>query len=208
MVHQQIRTSGVLDNAILALIMDTPREVFVPAAYRSVAFSDTHVDLGHDQVMLTPYEEAALMQALQLSPRDRVLEIGTGSGYLTALMAKSAAHVESVDYFSDFTADAKRMLALLNIHNVTLTTQDATQGVGTSDTYQAVVITSSMLRVDAAWRARVVVGGRLCAIVGTAPQMQAVVMWRRDVDTWEQSTVFDTCVPALLHGDTHTHFEF
>src|SRR5690242_3725008 len=128
MITQQLHTWGVLDPAVLELFTRVPREFFVPQAYKNIAFADTTIPLGHDQHMLTPTEEARILQCLQLQPTESVLEIGTGSGFMTALLARSAQHVDSADIFPDFTTTAQAKLNILKIDNTTLVTANAAAG--------------------------------------------------------------------------------
>ena len=120
MIEQQIRPWDVLDQRVLDVMNSIPREQFVPENCRSLAFADTSIPLGHDQVMMPPKLEGRLLQALAIKPDDSVLEIGTGSGYLTACLASLGKQVTSIDIMPDFTAAAREKLEALNIRNVTL----------------------------------------------------------------------------------------
>jgi protein-L-isoaspartate(D-aspartate) O-methyltransferase len=118
MLTQQLRTWGVTDQQVLNKISSTPREEFVPSRYRNEDYADMAIPLDHNQSMLTPKEEARLLQALAIKPHEYVLEVGTGSGYMTALLARCAQHVYSVDIFADFTAQAMQKLKKLTFSNV------------------------------------------------------------------------------------------
>ena len=144
MVEQQIRPAEVLDPRVLDLIAELPREDFVPDEYRNLAFSDVNIPIGHNQTMLKPIQEARFLQALNLQPTDKVLEIGTGSGFMTAMLAKLAAQVISVEIIPELAERAKAKLAAHNITNVTVESGDAAQGWDKHAPYDAVVVTGSL----------------------------------------------------------------
>lgn len=208
MLKQQIRATGVLDDSVLNLLQSTPREQFVPSEYRGLAFADMAIPLNHDQKMFTPTEEGQIIQALAIKPTDQVLEIGTGSGYLTALLARQAAHVDSVDIFADFTTTAAAKLEKLGLRNVKLFTADAAQGWGEPEAYSVVVITGSMPFLNATWRTSVKIGGRLFAIVGKAPAMHALLLTRVNANDWQQQDLFETVVPQLINAPQSNEFLF
>lgn len=197
MLKQQIRAWGVLDDNILDLIKTTPREEFVPSDYRKLAFADINIPLSHGEVMLTPREEARLLQALSINPTDTVLHVGTGSGYVTALLAKLASHVDSIDIHADFTANARAKLEQLNICNVELHTADAARGWPARKNYDAIVITGSLPLLPETFKTSLAIGGRLFAIVGQAPVMEALVITRTSENKWQTQTLFETLVPPL-----------
>jgi protein-L-isoaspartate(D-aspartate) O-methyltransferase len=206
MLTQQLRTWEVLDQTVLDLITHIPREHFVPAAYANLAFADTNIPLAHEQVMLTPREEARILQTLNISPTDHVLEIGTGSGYMTALLASLAAQVDSVDLFADFTQSAAEKLSALNITNTTLLTGDAARGW--KGNYDVVVITGSLAELPASFYQCVKSGGRLFAILGQAPAMEATLFTQATPNHWQEKKIFETVVPPLLNSLGPTKFVF
>ena len=128
MIEQQIRPWDVLDTAVLDLLATLPREDFVPERYRALAFTDTSIPLAHNQSMMPPKLEAHLLQTLEITSTDRILEIGTGSGFLTACLAKLGLHVHTVDLFEDFTVAANENLLAHDINNVIYHTADASNG--------------------------------------------------------------------------------
>ncbi|MGD8312791.1 MAG: protein-L-isoaspartate O-methyltransferase, partial [Gammaproteobacteria bacterium] len=144
MIEQQVRPWDVLDQRVLDTMSGVPREAFVPQRYRALAFADTNIPLGHDQVMMAPKVEGRLLQALAILPEDSVLEIGTGSGYLTACLARLAGHVTSLDIMPDFTASAGGRLGEHNIANVTLETADAADGIDSGERFDAIAVTGSL----------------------------------------------------------------
>jgi protein-L-isoaspartate(D-aspartate) O-methyltransferase len=206
MIEQQIRPWEVLDQRVLDLMSELPRDEFVPTAYRNLAFADIHIPLAHNQVMMPPKVEGRLLQSLLLSPTDRVLEIGTGSGYLTALLAKSTKAVDSIDIFSDFTEQATLKLKILNINNVSLETGDAINGWKNSTHYDVIVLTGSVPVLKSHFQSQLTNGGRLFAIVGEEPLMNAELIVRVSEKEWRCESLFETTLPPLLGAPTPSHF--
>lgn len=200
MIEQQIRTWEVLDQGVLDLLTQVPREEFVPPAFRKLAFADMNVPLAHGQVMMQPKLEARLVQSLDLQPQDTVLEIGTGSGYLTALLAKRARHVYSVDLYADFSAEARPKLSTHGIGNVTLETGDAAQGWAQHGPYDAIAVTGSLPLFSEAFQRQLKTGGRLFMIVGSSPAMEALLITRLGKEQWLRESLFETDIPALINA--------
>jgi protein-L-isoaspartate(D-aspartate) O-methyltransferase len=198
MIEQQIRPWDVLDQQVLDVISTIPREEFVPQAYRNIAFTDINIPLAHDQVMMSPKLEGRVLQTLMLHPRDTVLEIGTGSGYFTALLAKSARHVDSVDLFEDFSRGALGNLNAFNINNVSLNIGDVFQGWNTDARYDVIVFTGSVPKLQPHFQEQLNEGGCLFAIVGEEPIMQARLISRLTEDQFETQDLFETSLPPLL----------
>jgi len=208
MITQQLRTWEVLDEAVLNAVKTTPREAFVPSAYQKLAFADMNIPLAHNQVMLTPKEEARLLQALNLQTTDTVLEIGTGSGYMTALLARLAKQVYSIDIFPDFTQQAQIKLAAHNINNVSLLTADAARGWEQQSPYDAIIITGALPFLPQNFRNNLKPGGRLVAILGQAPAMEATVIKYNAHSGWSEEKLFETVVPLLLNAEQLPAFTF
>lgn len=198
MVEQQVRPWEVLNHNILDLMMDVPREAFVPEAYQHLAFADIHVPLAHDQVMMAPKQEGRVLQTLTLKNTDRVLEIGTGSGYLTALLGRLVNHVDSVDIYDTFTKATEAALKAHNITNVDLSTGDAVNGWNKDTQYDAIVLTGSLPVFNAQFQEQLTVGGRLFIIVGEPPIMEARLITRVSEQEWIEDSVFETSIPALV----------
>ncbi len=200
MIEQQIRPWEVLDPRVLELLPQLPREDFVPPAQRKLAFADTEIALGNGQAMMSPRLEARLLQALAILPVDTILEIGTGSGYLTALLARSGQHVYSVDIFAEFTASARQKLAAHDISNVTLETGDAARGWNQHGTYDVIAVTGSLPLFAEVFQQQLNAGGRLFMIVGQVPSMEALLITRVGPAEWTRESLFETCVPALINA--------
>ncbi len=209
MIEQQIRPWDVLDQQVLDLIADVPRIDFVPEEYRGLAYADHAIPIGHGQVMMHPRVEGRLLQALELHPTDSVLEIGTGSAYLTALLAKAARYVRSVDIFAEFKELAEEKLALYGIHNVTLEVGDAAQGWGGDEgLYDAIAICGSLPELPEHFLRSLNRGGRLFAVIGTPPVMQAVLMRRVGDAQWSREALFETDLPPLINAPVRPRFVF
>lgn len=208
MVERQVRTWEVLDPAVLDVMRTLPRDRFVPAAFRNLAYADTQVPLGHGETMMQPKVEGRILQALDIHANDRILEIGTGSGWLTALLAHLGGNVHSIDIREEFTAGARQALAALDIANVTLETRDAATLDGLANDYDCIVVTGSMPALHDSFRTRLAAGGRLFAIIGTAPIMEAQLHVRVSADDWSVESLFDTAIPALVNAWNPKRFSF
>lgn len=208
MVEQQIRTWEVLDPVVLDLLMHLHREDFVPPAHRALAFADMEIPLGHGEVMLAPKTEARLVQSLGLRDTDSVLEIGTGSGYMTALLAGLGRHVYSVDIVPEFTHSAAARLAAAGIRNVTLDSGDAARGWDKHGPYDAIVLTGSVPVLPESFQQSLNPGGRLIAVVGEAPVMQTQLVTRGQGGACCTVTLFETCIPPLRNALQPQRFVF
>lgn len=209
MVEQQVRTWDVLDSRVLDLLSAVPREQFVAPAYSSMAFADVRIPLGHQQEMMCPREEGRVLQALAVRPDETVLEIGTGSGYLTALLANQARHVYSVDIHPDFVTTASARLQALQLgHKVTLEVGDAAAGWDHYGPYDVIAVTGSLEHVAEALKRNLKIGGRMFVIVGKAPAMTAKCLTRRTENDWIEENLFETVVPRLINAPQASAFTF
>ncbi len=208
MIEQQIRPWDVLDPRILNALHEVHREDYVPPAYRDLAFADMHIPLDHGQVMMQPKQEARLLQALVLQPGDRVLEIGTGSGHVTALLAHLAGQVETVDIFPDFLETAKSRLSANGVTNVTFHEGDGARGWDGTQSYDAILLTGSVAELPDRYRELLAEGGRLAAIVGRSPVMEALLVERLAGEQYRTVSLFDTSLPPLIHGEAEPAFIF
>lgn len=208
MIEQQIRTWEVLDDRVLDLLRHVPREDFVPLQYRNLAFVDMAIPLARGQTMMPPKLEARLVQALNLKATDKVLEVGTGSGYVTALLATLARHVYSVEIDAEFSARAAQRLAAHGIANVTLEVGDAARGWDRHAPYDAVLITGSLPLLPATFRESLAVGGRMIAIVGRAPAMEVRRIERVSATSFAERVLFETVVAPLANATAPSPFVF
>jgi len=205
MVASQVRTWEVLDERVLEAMERLPREDFVPSQYRNIACVDTEIPIGHGQVMSAPKIVGRMLQALDVQPGDRVLEVGTGTGYTTALLATLAhqGHVYSVDVHAEFTATAAQRLKNHGLRNVTLETGNAVNGWDQYEPYDVITITGSLPTLTAGFqnfRDSLSVGGRLFVVVGEAPTMEATLIARLGEHEWQTERLFETVIPSLLHA--------
>ncbi len=199
MVEQQVRPWEVLDRRVLDVLGELPRERFVPERYRRLAYADLNLPLGHGQVMMTPKVEARMLQALDVRPGDRVLEVGTGSGYVTACLARLGGRVHSVEIFEDLRQRAGERLAALGIGEVVLETGDAARGWDRHAPYDVIAVTGSLPEMEPAFREQLAVGGRLFVIVGEPPVMEARLYTRVAEDAWSHEDLFETSIPPLVN---------
>ncbi len=208
MVEQQIRPWEVLDQQVLDLLFKVRREDFVPERHRALAFADLEIPLGHGEKMLAPKIEARLLQELALGAEDRILEVGTGSGYMTALLASLGGHVYSVDIVPEFTSTAGERLKAHGMHNVTLETGDAARGWDKHGPYDAIVLTGSVPVLPEAFRASLKPGGRLVAVVGEPPVMEARLITCVAPGVYQVAGLFETCIPPLKNALQPERFVF
>jgi len=207
MIDQQVRAWTVLDSAVLGVLSAVRREEFVPGSYQSVAFADMEIPLGHGEFMMTPTVEGRVLQALDLIGNEHVLEIGTGSGFLTACLAKLSRTVTSVDIHEDFVRTAARKLASAGIDNIDLRTMDATRELP-GERYDAIAVTGSIESLDPRFVNALKPDGRLFVVVGSPPVMEARLV-RHEGDTgWRGETLFETSLGPLVHGTLPPQFVF
>lgn len=208
MIEQQIRPWEVIDERVLAAIADTPREDYVPPQYRSLAFADMNVPLGHGQTMLPPKLEGRLLQELGAKPKDKVLEVGTGSGYVSALLARLADRVYSVEIIPELAERAMENLAGHGVKNLSVEVGDAARGWAAHAPYDAILVTGSLPLLPDNWRDQLAPGGRLVVIVGQAPTMEALRLERLDTHNWNQTSLFETVIPPLRNAPEPSRFIF
>jgi len=197
MVEQQIRTWEVLDQQVLDLMAQVPREDYVPAAYRNLAFADTCIPLDHGQTMMVPRVEARMLQALQVLSSDRILEIGTGSGFVTALLARLGGHVTSIEIHGSLCDGAREKLAAHAVENVDIHNADGSRGWERSAPYDVIAVTGSVPAAETSFQDNLAVGGRLFIIVGQEPAMEALLITRNSDTQWSTDCLFETVLPPL-----------
>ena len=208
MVEQQIRTWEVLDQDVLDLLYTVPREEFVPPQHRALAFSDMQIPLGDGQRMWEPKLEARVLQELSVHKTDRVLEVGTGSGYLTALLAHRAAQVVSVEINPRLAEFGRRNLERHGADNVLLEIGDAARGWPTHAPYQVIVLTGSTPLLPRAFREQLDVGGRLFAVVGEPPVMTARLVTCTGPGAYNNADLFETVLAPLVNAEHPPRFRF
>lgn len=208
MIKQQLRTGDVLNESILALYDDIPRNQFVPHHFQHFAFSDLQIELPHHQRMMTPLEEGKLLQALDLSGTETVLEVGTGSGFLTALLSRLCKNVISIDYFEDLTHTAREKLNVHGCNNVELYTGNAYNGWFEQAPYDTIILTGAIDALTDTHRLQVLPGGQLFAIVGQAPVMQGQLHRLNHAQEWSVEIIFETCLPSLINPAKPNQFVF
>lgn len=208
MIESQVRTWEVLDQAVLDTLQQVKREEFVPEKYRDLAFADMEIPLGAGEQMLTPKMEARMVQELDVRKTDKVLLVGTGSGYVAALLAKLGGQVVAVDRNKDFTHAAARRLAGHAITNVQLVTGDAAAGWPAQAPYDAILLSGSVPVLPEAIQSQLAVGGRLLAVVGEPPVMTAELVTRVSDRAFNRVGLFETSIPPLCGVKQPERFVF
>jgi protein-L-isoaspartate(D-aspartate) O-methyltransferase len=208
MIEQQIRPWNVLDQDVLDLLSEVRREEFVPAAHQALAFADLEIPLGEGAVMLAPKMEAKLLQELAVQPKDKVLEIGTGSGYMAALLAAKADQVTSVEISPSIAKTAKANLAKAGISNVSVEVGDGVHGWAAGAPYDVIVVSGSLPVVPEELLQQLKVGGRMAVFVGEAPVMEAQIVTRTGETTFASLNLFETVVAPLQNAPAKERFRF
>ncbi len=202
MVEQQVRPWDVLDPRVLEVISEIPRENFTPNEYRNLAYVDTRIPLGSYQdqpcEMDNPIIDGRILQELDIQDEDLILEIGTGSGYLTACLAKLGRHVDSVDINENMTAMAEKNLHALGIHNVNLSTGDASETWEQKRNYDVIAITAAMKTIPNSYKKLLKIGGRMFVVTGDAPAMTAYRVTRIDENKWTTEKLFETSIEPMI----------
>lgn len=208
MIEQQIRPWDVLDPSVLSLLAVVKREDFVPAAYRSMAFFDTEVPLPNGQVMLAPKIEARLLQELEVRKHERVLEIGAGSGHMAALLAHKARQVVTMEIDPVLARLASENLKNASVTNVSVVEGDGSKRLPTAGPFDVIVLSGSVASVPQSLLNELKVGGRLAAIVGHEPVMNAVLVTRVGENEFKSVNLFDTVAQRLTGFDEPSRFHF
>ena len=212
MIQQQIRPWDVLDPDVLALLSVVRREEFVPANHRDLAFADVEIPLKADavpgQTMLAPRVEARLLQELAIKNTDKVLEIGTGSGYMAALLAAKAEFVYSVEIDAELVERARRNLQRAGVANVSVDLGDAAQGWSLYAPYDVIVVSASLPLLPQALLRQLKIGGRLVAVVGEEPTMEAQLVKRTEENAFSTVNLFETVVAPLVNAQQRDKFVF
>lgn len=197
MIEQQIRPWNVIDPVVLDVLEAIPRENYVSDKMKKSAFSDVELPIGHDQLMLSPKIEAKILQAVQVQKTDNVLEIGTGSGYMTALLAQLADKVCSVEIHEQLSQQAQEKLTGEGFDNVTFVVADAARGFDQNAPYDVIILTGSVPQLPEAYKQSLKKGGRLFAVIGSAPVMEATLITRVSSSQYSTEILFETEIPEL-----------
>ncbi|TAL89306.1 MAG: protein-L-isoaspartate O-methyltransferase [Rhodanobacter sp.] len=208
MVENQVRPWEVLDGRVLDVINRVRREDFVAPEHRQLAFADLCLPLGHGEVMMKPVVEGRVLQALALQPTDRVLEIGTGSGYLGACLATLSAQLISVDIHADFTATATERLRHAGIDNASLVTGEAVKAWRPDGQFDALVATGAVAEIPSRWLAWLKPGGRALVVRGQSPVQRATLLTQEAAGHLHEEGLFETDLPYLIHAEPATRFVF
>jgi len=207
MIEQQVRAWEVLDPRVLDILRAVPRERFVPPGQEFLAFADVDVPLPHGQHMLRPNVVGRALQALEPAERDRVLEVGAGSGFFTACLAKAAAHVRSLEIFPDLAELSRANLAAQGIRNVEVVVADAMREAP-QGTFDVIAVTGSLPVYDRRFEQQLNVGGRLFVVVGEPPVMEARLVRRVSGEAWSTESLFETVIDPLINAPRPEPFRF
>jgi len=207
MIEQQVRAWDVLDARVLETLRNVPREAFVAPQHRFLAFADVEIPLPCGQHMLRPSVVGRLLQALALTGNERVLEVGAGSGFVTACLRAGCASVRSLEIFPELAELARRNVASLGLRDVEIVTEDAAQ-LDSDARYEAIAVTASLPVADERFQRHLAVGGRLFVVVGEPPVMEARLIRRITEDAWGTESLFETVIDPLVHATRPQGFVF
>lgn len=208
MIEQQVRPWDVLDAQVLELMTRSPREDFVTQSQRNLAFADIELPIGHGETMMFPRVEGRVLQALAIQPADKILEVGTGSGFLTYMLASMGGSVCSVELNEELAKDAEQRLRDHGINNVYIQVGDASQGWSSRQPYNAIAITGSLPSIPDNFKQQLQIGGRLFVVVGEAPIMEAKLVTRVGTNEWHEETLFETYLSPLKNITRSSKFQF
>ena len=208
MIDHQIRSWEVLDGRVLDVLREVPREEFVPARHRKLAFSDLRIPLGHDQVMMKPIEQGRLLQSLALQGQEKLLEVGTGSGFLTACLARLAGHVTSIEIIESLAEQAHARLGEQGAEDLDLKIGDALEAGFADGQFDVVVVTASIASVPDPIVRWLRPGGRLFIVRGQSPAMEALVVTRTESGRLSEDSLFETDLPRLIGAEDPPAFKF
>jgi protein-L-isoaspartate(D-aspartate) O-methyltransferase len=208
MVTQQLRATGLYNERAIELFKHIPRENFVPPEYQEAAYADFQIPLGHGQIMFTPQDEGKVIESLKILRADTILEIGTGSGYLTAILASLGRQVETFEIFLDFAKRAEQQLHRLKIRNVSFNIADINHKWNDLGTYDVICVTTGLVALPEQFKKALAIGGRLFAIIGKSSAMQATLIRRLSEDRWQEDILFETVIPLMVNSPVNGQFNF
>jgi protein-L-isoaspartate(D-aspartate) O-methyltransferase len=206
MIEQQIRPWNVIDPVVLEALDIIPREKFVPDTLKGSAFTDTELPIGFNQVMLAPKIEAKILQAVQIRATDTILEIGTGSGYMTALLAHLGQQVNSIEIQTQLSQQAELKLVAQCIDTVNLMIDDAFNTTLQNESFNVIVFTGSVPELPEKFQQSLKIGGRLFAVIGDAPAMESTLITRVATHQYATEVLFETQIPELENVPQSNHF--
>jgi len=208
MVEQQVRPWDVLEDRVLQTLNQIPRDAFVPTAYRELAYADTEIPIGDGESMMPPVVEGRMLQSLAIRPTDHVLEIGTGSGYVTACLAHLGAQVDSMDVNATFVGEARLKHETMGFSNIKLSVCDAVTESIAPESYDVIAVTGAVYEIPEQFKLALKPGGRLFVICGDAPVMEAMLITRTGPQEWAEEKLFETCIRYLVHAEKKPAFVF
>jgi len=208
MVEHQVRPWDVLDDKVLATFEQVPRDQYVPPQFTNLAYADTEIPLNETQGMMHPVLEGRLLQMLDIQPEDDILEIGTGSGYLTACLAHLGSHVESIEIDEQLAKQAAQTLLEQGVFNINISCADGLKLPETSKKYDVIVLTGSVGEVPDALKNALAKNGRMFVVTGSEPAMQTHLITRTGENNWADKIVFETVLAPLIHGEKKAEFKF
>ena len=208
MLEQQVRPTDMLDETILSAMKKVKRADFVDDSLKGLAYADTSLPMGYGQVMLPPILQSKMLEAVAVQPTELVLEIGTGTGYMTALLALQARQVTTVEIVPELSALAEQHIAAYDLHNVTCCVGDASKDWDLADRVDVIVSSAAFVTVPESYKMRLNVGGRLIATVGEQHAMQVQLIERVSEKDWQTTVVLETQIPPMMNGEPKAEFEF
>ncbi len=208
MVEQQVRPWDVLDDKVLTTLETIPRDQYVPAQYLNLAYADTAIPLNATQNMMHPIIEGRLLQLLEIQPEDDVLEIGTGSGYLTACLANLACYVESIEIDETLAKRSAQILLEQGVSNISLSCGNGLDTSNINKKYNVIIFTGALNKVPDEFKKALTDNGRIFVVDGAAPAMSAHIITRTGEREWSDEVIFETVLTPLVHGEAKPEFKF
>lgn len=208
MVEQQVRPWDVLDDKVLNVLDTIPRDQYVPAQYTGLAYADTAIPLNATQNMMHPILEGRSLQLLDIQPDDNALEIGTGSGYLTACLASLAHHVDSIEIDEDLAKQAAETLQKQGVSNISLSCDNGLKLANADKKYNVIVVTGAVDQIPQTFKNALAIHGKMFVVDGQAPAMEAHIITRRNNNDWTDEIIFETVLTSLVHGEVKPEFTF